>query len=134
MLRPENTSCSEARSSRPIPLQSALEAGSSVLRRVDRQLELGQPTARRDRGRARHMRRDACRHVLVELHHVVGRQLGELVGAPGFELVRLVSRMVRALVVRVGAQEGMDTLWAAGHVRVGRPRRAIPMLVLAWRI
>ena len=48
-----------------IPLQAALEAGALVLRGVDAQLVVGQPVARRDLGRRRHVRRHRLRHALV---------------------------------------------------------------------
>ena len=76
-------------------------------------------------------RRHRLRHALVQLHDVVGRQLRQLVGAPGRERVRLVVRPVGALVVVVGAQEGVHALRAVPHVGVGRARRVVPLVVLA---
>ncbi len=78
-----------------------------------------------------HRGRHRCRHVLVQIHDVVGRQLGELLGAPGGERERPVLRAVRALVVEVGAQEGVDALRAMPHVGVGGARRVVPLVMLA---
>ncbi len=118
----------------PIPIQAALEAGPGIFRAVDAKLGLGQPFARRDLGGRRHVRRNRLGHALVQLHDVVGRQLGKLAGGPRLQPKRPVLWPVRALVVVVGAQEGVDALRAVPHVGVGCPRGIVPMVVLARRV
>src|SRR5215472_14916948 len=68
--------------SAPIPLQSTLEPGSLVFRGVDRELGLRQPAACRDLCKGRHLGFHGLRHVLVQIHDVVGRHLGQLASGP----------------------------------------------------
>ena len=61
-----------------IRLQTSLESSPAVLRAVHAQLFIGEPVARGDLSRGRHLRRDLRGHRLVQVHHVVARQLGQL--------------------------------------------------------
>ena len=103
----------------------------AVLRAVHAQLVVGQPLARCDLGRGRHLRCHGLRHPLVQVHDVVGGHLRQLVGGPRLQRERLILLPVRALVVVVGAQEGVDALRTVAHVVVGLARRVVPLVVLA---
>ena len=67
-----------------------------------------------------HLGRHRRGHVLVQVHDVVGRQLRQFLGGPRRQREWLVLRPVGALVVVVGAQEGVHALRAVPHVGVGR--------------
>src|SRR6516164_8031354 len=115
----------------PVPLQSTLEPGPLVHGAVDRELALRQPAACCDLGGRRHLGRYGFRHVLVQVHNVVGRHLGQLARGPGLQRVWFVVGPICALVVKIAAQKGVDTLRAVMHVGIGRPGRVIPLIVLA---
>ena len=51
---------------------------------VERKLAVGQPSVGGDRGGRRHFLGDGLGHVLGEIHHVVGRQLGQFARGPAF--------------------------------------------------
>ena len=113
-----------------IPLQAALEAGPRIFAAVDLELVFGEPRAGGDLLRRGHMRRHGLGHPLVEIHDVVARHLGELFGRETVELERLVAAPIGALVVVVGAQEGVHALRAVAHVGIRLARRIIPLVML----
>ena len=87
--------------------------------------------AGRDLGGGRHYRHHGLGHVLVEVHDVVGRHLSQFAGAPRLQRMRPVATPIRALVMEIAAHKGVDALRTAPHVRIGRPGRIIPLVVLA---
>src|SRR3954468_3342741 len=66
------------------------------------------------------------------MHHVVGRQLRQLVCGPGFQSEWLVLLPVRALLAVIGAQESMNALRGIAHVPGRFARRLVPVIMLAW--
>ena len=95
-----------------------------------RELAVGKPLAGGDIGGGRHLRRHRLGHVLVQVHYVVGRHFRQFAGGPGFQRERFVPGPIRALVVEIASQKGMDPLRAAPHVGIGRPGRVIPLVML----
>ena len=79
----------------------------------------------------RHLLGDRRRHVVGQVHDVVGRHLRQFVRAPRRQPMRPVLLPVGALVMEIGAQEIVDALPAMPHLRVGRPGRIIPLVMLA---
>ena len=121
----------EALGAGAVPLQSALKSGALVFAAVDAELVVGEPPAGGDLAGGRHYRRDGLGHVLVEIHDVVGRHLRQLAGGPGSQRIGLVAAPIRALVVEIPAQKGVDALRAMPHVVIGGPGRVIPLVMLA---
>src|SRR5215831_1877686 len=115
----------------PVPLQSTLEPGSFVFAAVDGELVFREPPAGRALGGRRHLGRHGFRHVLVQIHDVVGWHLGQLTRGPGFQRERLVAAPIRTLVVKIAAQKGMNALRTVAHIGIGGPGGVIPLIVLA---
>jgi hypothetical protein len=46
--------------------------------------------------------------------------------------MRLISFPIGALVVVVGAEEGVEALWGVQHVLVGTARTLIVLVILSW--
>ncbi len=86
MLRPEQV-CEfggeRARGAAAIPLQAALESGAGIFGAVEGEFAVGQPWFAAMAAADGHFRGDGLRHVLREIHHVIGRQLRQLARGPG---------------------------------------------------
>src|SRR6516165_236484 len=104
----------------PVLLQAALEPGALILGGINRELVLRQPSARRDPGCRRHLGRHGLGHVLVQIHDVISRHLGQLVCRPTVERIWFVVGPVGTLVVKIATQKGVDTLRAVAHIGIGR--------------
>ena len=134
MVRPVKTSSSAvdlAAGAHAIPVAARPGSRCARIRRC-------RPRARRRSATCRRRSRppwacpgDRLGHAVGEVHDVVGRHLGELVGDPGLRARTACCLPVGALVVVVGAQEIVHALRRMPHVRVGRPRRVVPLVMLA---
>src|SRR2546421_2490980 len=78
----------------------------------------------------RHEWRNGCRHSLVLLHHVIGRNLRHLLGSARLQRMRIVSFVVGALIEVIGAEESMQPLRRMQHIVVGAAGALIVLIVL----
>ena len=117
-----------------VALERAGELGARIFRHVDADLRLGPPSIGRDLRRRRHEGSHRLGHPFVLLHHIIGRDLRHLLGGSRFQRMGHVPFPIRAFVVVIGAEEGVQPLGRMEHVVIGARRALMVLIIFARRV